>query len=92
MEKNIQTHILNNLKELNETVAAIGRGQEDLSVSLDKMNVWIKAVIERNQQDIGVLQRWQSVTSWKIGCLAAGAGAICSFAGQWLAIKLGFKI
>lgn len=92
MEPEVQAQILRNLQDLNTTVGAIGKGQEDIAERIDKIGVWVKTETEKNAEDIAGLQRWQSVTSWKIGSLAAGAGAVCSFAGQWLAVKLGFKL
>lgn len=92
MDGEVQAQILRNLQDLNTTVGAIGKGQEDIAERIDKIGVWVKTETEKNQNDIKELQRWQSVTSWKIGSLAAGAGAVCSFVGQWIAVKFGFKL
>lgn len=92
MEPEVQAQILQNLQTLNITAGAIVQSQKDMNERMDKIGAWVKDETDQNKTDIKELQRWQSVTSWKIGSIAAGAGAACSFIAQWAAVKLGFKL
>jgi|SRR5215831_956563 len=99
MEPEVQVHILNNLKELNENFATVKQGQNDICIRLDKIGPWIQdelktmdSKIQQNNTDISAMQKWQAVSTWKLGTLSAGAGAVLSFVAQWAALKLGFKL
>jgi hypothetical protein len=91
MDSEIQAHILDNLKDLNTSMGTLAKGQIDMNERLDKIVPWIDAEIKDTKKEVADLQKWRGVMVWKLGTLSAGAGAVLTFAAQWVAVKLGLK-
>lgn len=100
MDSEIQVHILSNLTELNKSVAAMNRGQDDIVKRLDVFGPWVQQEIQKvddkvedAKKEIGLLKTWRAVSSLKLGTITAGAGAALTFTLQWAAVHFfGLKI